>query len=249
MLVIRWLVVWEQGAEDKTIISIFPAARHIQAPYPVHCKVTLVSHEANLTPPLTLEGPKVNQPSQLVLEEVFPFQDSSPKLRGVLVELLPTRWSLDLSLSRCLIERISRDKVLHYAPTPLPSIAKPGRPDKVQINTDLSFNRLPSYPIIKSSSTATSIVTINNTDSIVSVNLGLKGLEAKGGTQLNPNEDSRMDQNLAINIPPHACYETALYTKHTKSAIALGKVDSDDTAVYILERNSQTTEIESISAL
>jgi hypothetical protein len=249
MLIVRWLVVWEQALEDKTIVNIFPAAKHIQAPYPVNCKLTVISQEPKSTPPLTLEGSKVNQPSQLVLEEVFPFQDASVKIRGVLIELIPTRWSLDLSLSRCLVERINKDRVLHYSPTNLPMISKPNRHEKLKTNHDLNFSRLPTLPIIKNSSTVTSVVTINNSENVIGVNFGLKGLEAKSSQKYTSDEGEIMDQKLTVNSPPYSCFETPLITKQTKSAISLAKVESDELAVYIFERNSETSEIESIATI
>ena len=157
MLLVRWLVLWEQAPEERTIVSIFPAARHIAAPYPVHCRLTVVGDSAKTPPSLTLEGPKVNQPSQIVLEEVFPFQGDG-KLHGVVVELVPTRWSLDLSLSKCLAERVSKDKVVHFSPWTLPSVSKPSRSERILQSQPVETKSSKVVPVIRNRSSKSSLV-------------------------------------------------------------------------------------------
>lgn len=275
MLVVRWLLLWDVAHKSSTKVSVVPAARHVAAPYPVHCKFSVIGG-GNTGASIVLEGPKVNQPAEVVLEELFPpetlgisLKSSSGTTRGVLVELLPTRRSLDLSLSRCIVERVNGNDGIRYIPWSLTPLSRPARASSKSnqiAEQDLSKQR--AYPVFLEEKNTLNLVAINSGS-----NTGTLGIELVNFDVSNSQSDrtsqtiiSQRSENIGstgksyvdLHIDSGVCLEYPLASNGgakdanncDRGAVGLFEAtNSDDIAIYSVLRDRQTNNLVSISAL
>jgi hypothetical protein len=242
MIIVRWLLFWEPNQNAKTKIAVFPSAKHVAAPYPVNCRISCFNNKlVNEMQPVMLDGPKVNQPSEIFIEELFPIiPEVKSSIRGILIELLPTRRSLDLSLSRCLVDRIEGECVSRYVPWQLPSVIRPTRIDGIEEDPILQeYSK--QQPVHISNDRTLSIVGINFSQDPVSLQGKLKS-------------KATLVDNVSLNFDSGECQEYSL-PLHNNPSITNGKCILEitnelnpDLAVYLVERKRGVA-IQQISTL
>jgi hypothetical protein len=235
MLLVRWLALWDQRDAAKTYLNLFASARHVAAPYPVLSRLTIVGASGCALLPVTLEGAKVNEPLQVCLDEVFP---SVRGVAGVIVELLPTRRSLDLSLSRCVVERTSSERSVRYLPWGMPIISRPAR-SITEKATDFA-PRL-AYPLHRNPHENLSVIAINGLEESVGLRVGLRGIGVDSSIEVLDRKE--LESVVAVNVPGGSFVEFPLRCQQDKVAVSLPGPRNEEVAVYIVGRYAATGDI------
>jgi hypothetical protein len=255
MIIIRWLLIWEVGVEQKTRVFIIPAAKHISAPYPVTCRLTVLPQNPSSLASATsvmLEGPKVGQPSEFILEDILPpIEATNQQCVGLLIELFPSRRSLDLSPSRCVVDIFSDTGSLRYAPWELEPIIKPARPEYL-----ISERTQPVRvkPFVVKDTNRVSLVGINSSQEDITASFGFQVVKASG-TPERLEENSNFDSCVALSLPPFSCREwplepvvpenksptTPRLINEIKPVCGLLNAHNDDVAFYVIEKNGLDT--------
>jgi hypothetical protein len=240
MLIVRWLAVWDARDGAKTDLQMFPAAKHVAAPYPVHCRLAVLGEGANRLKPVTLEGAKVNQPVSLCLNEIFPEMNS---LCGVSIELLPTRRSLDLTFSRCHLERKNPMLSVRYIPWAQPVLSKPARH-----NPGVLWEKIERkvFPAVVENGQSYSLLSVNATDSAAAVKIGLSGVGTDSSVEV-VESDERGTKHI-FSVSGKSCVELPLRHKDARMLISLEEPRNDDVAVYLMGRDSVNGSVRTLSS-
>jgi hypothetical protein len=251
LTLVRWLAMWDQRQDCRTYVNVFPSARHVAAPYPVLIRLTVTGAQgAKAIPPVAVDGAKVNEPLQICLEEIFPMIKG---VAGVIVELLPTRRSLELTLSRCIVERRSGGRILKYLPWSMPIITRPQRSGSTaerggygrDVGDEIAVKR--AYPFYRNDHELLSLVAFNCKDEATAVRLGLRGISVDNNS-FEVVENRELETVVAVNVGSNATAELPLRCRESKVAISLSDLRDDDIAIYVVGRVAATGDIRSAVA-
>lgn len=238
MVLVRWLALWDQREGCQTLVDIFASARHVAAPYPVLIRLAVVgTRAASAIPPVTLDGAKVNEPLRVCLEEVFPMVRG---LAGVIIELIPTRRSLDLTLSRCLVERKSGEKVVKYSPWSMPLISKPARLTTTPARAT-ETNASVAYPFHRNDHETLSLVAFNWQDESTALRIGLRGVSVDSSVEII--EQRELESVAALNVGSNSIVELSLRCRENKVAVSLAEPRQEEVAVYMVGRSAATGDL------
>lgn len=237
MVLVRWLALWDQREGCQTVVDIFASARHVAAPYPVLIRLAVVgTRAASAIPPVTLDGGKVNEPLRVCLEEVFPMVRG---LAGVIIELIPTRRSLDLTLSRCVVERKSGEKIVKYMPWSMPLISKPARLTPAARAPETSSAI--SYPFHRNDHETLSLVAFNWQDESTALRIGLRGVSVDSSVEIL--EQRELESIAALNVGSNSIVELSLRCRENKVAVSLAEPRQEEVAVYMVGRSAATGDL------
>jgi len=238
MMLVRWLALWDQREGCKTLVDVFASARHVAAPYPVLIRLTVVgTRAASAIPPVTLDGAKVNEPLRVCLDEVF---TTVRGLAGVIIELIPTRRSLDLTLSRCVVERKSGDRIVKYMPWLMPLISKPARNIAGTRGPEMPA-AVASYPFHRNDHETLSLVAFNWQDESTALRVGLRGVSVDSSIEIL--EQRELESIAAVNVGSNSVVELSLRCRDNKVAISLAEPRQEEIAVYMVGRSTATGDL------